>query len=129
MGIAPFSITLDRKKVVDFTEIYAEEPNAILIPPPMEDSRLLAFTKPFHSLVWLGLFLVMILVPSSLWMLTKIIDRRYRQSFINQQNYSSPFSLNRVSIMEQFQSVYAVLVSQRKLYNKKMNYFNTNHYR
>ncbi len=115
MGIAPFSITLDRKKVVDFTEIYAEEPNALLIPPPMEDSRLLAFTKPFHSLVWLGLFLVMILVPSSLWMLTKIIDRRYRQSFSNQQNYSSPFSLNRVSIMEQFQSVYAVLVSQRKL--------------
>ncbi len=53
MGVAPFSVTQERKEVVQFTEIYYEEPNALLIPLPMEESKLMAFTKPFHSLVWL----------------------------------------------------------------------------
>ena len=107
MGIAPFSVTYERKQVVDFTEIYDEEPNALLIPPPMEDSsRLLAFTKPFQSLVSLGLCFMMIFVPIILWLLTEMNDRKRP---INERHQSS----NYTKIVEKFQSVFAVLVSQR----------------
>ncbi len=108
MGIAPFTVTYDRKKVIGFTEIYAEEPRILLIPLPMEDSRLLAFTKPFQSLVWLGLCLMMILVPLILWLITDISDRNRKRP--DRQHSSSHYT----KIVEKFQSVFAVLVSQRE---------------
>ena len=109
MGIAPFTITYDRRKVIDFTEIYAEEPRILLIPLPMEDSRLLAFTKPFQSVVWLGLCLLMILVPLILWLITDIFDRKRKR-------HDQHRSLNYTKFVEKFQPVFAVLVSQREYY-------------
>ncbi len=41
IGVGPFSVTHSRSKVVDFSA-------AILIPPPEEENRLLACTKPFR---------------------------------------------------------------------------------
>ncbi len=108
MGIGPFTVTYDRKKVVDFTEIYTEDPRTILIPIPMEDSRLLAFTKPFQSLVWLGICLMMILVPLILLFFDR--NRKRRDQQLHQQRLSSNFT----KIVEKFQSVFAVLVSQRE---------------
>ena len=107
MGIGPFSINYDRRKVVDFTEIYTEDPRIILIPIPMEDSRLLAFTKPFQSLVWLGICLMMTLVPLILFGIDR--DRKHHDQQL--QHRPSIFT----KIVEQFQSVFAVLVSQRLL--------------
>lgn len=115
MGIAPFSVTYERKEVVQFTEIYYEEPNALMIPPPMEDSnKLMAFTKPFHSLVWLGLCLSMILVPLVLWLITKIFTGYIRKRPYQQQYHHR--SSNSAKVVRNFQSVFAVLVSQRNLY-------------
>ncbi len=47
MGIGPFSFTLARQKVIDFTVGHSEEPTSILIPPPVEESKLLSCSKPF----------------------------------------------------------------------------------
>ena len=110
MAIGPFTITYDRKKVVDFTEIYTEDPRIILIPIPMEDSRLLAFTKPFQSLVWLGICLMMILVPLILLFISEIIDRNRKRPDQQLQRRPSNFT----KIVEKFQSVFAVSVSQRE---------------
>lgn len=48
IGVGPFSVTYSRSKAVDFTVPFYEEPTGILIPPPAEDNRLLACTKPFR---------------------------------------------------------------------------------
>jgi hypothetical protein len=109
MGIAAFSVTYARKQVVDFTEIFSNEHAALLIPPPMEENRLIACAKPFQILVWLGLFLSMILVAIIMWFLTKIIER-YRPY----RHYQYRPSSNLVLLVQQFQSVYAVSVSQCK---------------
>lgn len=111
MGVAPFSVTHERKEVVQFTEIYYEEPNTLLIPLPMEESKLMAFTKPFHSLVWLGLCLLMILVPLVLWLITEIRTRRYKRRPYEQHQHCSSSC---PKIVQTFQSVFAVLVSQRE---------------
>jgi hypothetical protein len=49
IGLGPFSVTHSRYKVVDFSVGFHEEATTILIPPPAEESRLLACTKPFRS--------------------------------------------------------------------------------
>lgn len=105
MGIGSFSVTYARKQVVDFTESYHQEPTALLIPPPMEDNRLLTCMKPFQILVWVALFSAMIFVPLTSWLITKITNQFHRSL-----HGSSSSSL----IMRQFQSVYAVLVLQCK---------------
>jgi hypothetical protein len=48
IGLGPFSVTHSRSKVVDFSVGFYEDGNAILIPPPAEENRLLACTKPFR---------------------------------------------------------------------------------
>ncbi len=48
VGAGPFSVTYSRAKVVDFTVSFYEEPTAILVPPPTEDTALLACTRPFQ---------------------------------------------------------------------------------
>ena len=48
IGLGPFSVTHSRSKVVDFSVGFYEDGNAILIPPPAEETRLLACTKPFR---------------------------------------------------------------------------------
>jgi hypothetical protein len=48
IGVGPFSITHSRAKAVDFTVGFYEDAAAILIPPPAEENRLLACTKPFR---------------------------------------------------------------------------------
>jgi len=113
MSVSPFYVTHGRRKVVDFTEIFYVDPNALLIPLPMEDSRLLAFTKPFHSLVWIGLCLTIIFVPIILWLLTAIIfDRNnVRQLPDEQHEHRRPSKFT--NIFQKLQSVFAVLVSQR----------------
>lgn len=110
MGIASFSVTHERKEVVQFTEVYYEEPNALLIPLPMEESKLMAFTKPFHSFVWLGLCLLMILVPLVLWLIREIRIRCRRLPYQQHHRRSS----NSTKIVQDFQSVFAVLASQRE---------------
>jgi hypothetical protein len=49
IGLGPFPVTHSRYKVVDFSVGFHEEATTILIPPPAEESRLLACTKPFRS--------------------------------------------------------------------------------
>jgi hypothetical protein len=59
IGLGPFSVTHSRSKVVDFSVGFYEDGNAILIPPPAVENRLLACTKPFRlevSLLFLFLF-------------------------------------------------------------------------
>jgi hypothetical protein len=48
IGLGPFSVTHSRSKVVDFSVAFYEDGNAILIPPPAEENRLSACTKPFR---------------------------------------------------------------------------------
>ena len=48
VGVGPFSVTHSRDRAVDFSVAFYEDPAAILIPPPAEDNRLLACTKPFR---------------------------------------------------------------------------------
>jgi len=111
MGVSPFYVTYGRRKVVDFTEIFDEDPNALLIPAPMEDSRLLAFIKPFHRLVWLGLCLLIILVPITLWLVTEFFDR-YQQCPDQLNDHRRPPNYSK--FVQKLQSVFAVLVSQRE---------------
>lgn len=109
MGVSPFYVTHGRKKVVDFTEIFDVDPNALLIPLPMEDSKLLAFFEPFHSFVWIGLCLILILVPIILWLVTQAFDQNRRSPDKQHENRPS----NYTNIIQKLQSVFAVLVSQR----------------
>ena len=48
IGVGPFSVTHSRSKVVTFSTAFFADSAAILIPPPAEENRLLACTKPFH---------------------------------------------------------------------------------
>jgi len=48
MGAGPFTVTLARSQVVDFTTSFYEESTAILIPPPTEDTRLFSCARPFQ---------------------------------------------------------------------------------
>lgn len=48
IGLGPFSVTHSRSKAVDFSVAFYEDGNAILIPPPAEENRLSACTKPFR---------------------------------------------------------------------------------
>ena len=109
MGIGSFSVTYARKQVVDFTESYHQEPTALLIPPPMEDNRLLACTKPFQILVWMALFSAIIFVLLISWFIIKITNQFHHRS-----SRSSSNSASIKLIIQHFQSVYAVLVSQCK---------------
>ncbi len=110
MGIGSFSVTYARKQVVDFTESYHQEPTALLIPPPMEDNRLLACTKPFQILVWMALFSAIIFVLLISWLIIKITNQFHHRSLRGSSNRAPSFKL----IIQQIQTVYAILVSQCK---------------
>ena len=49
--VGPFSLTYERQRVIDYTVGFYEEPTSILIPPPEQESRLLACTLPFQMKV------------------------------------------------------------------------------
>jgi hypothetical protein len=48
LGAAALSVTQSRTQVIDFTTPFYEEPTAILIPSPREDSKIFACFKPFQ---------------------------------------------------------------------------------
>jgi hypothetical protein len=48
LGAAALSVTQSRAQVIDFTTPFYEEPTAILIPSPREDSKIFACFKPFE---------------------------------------------------------------------------------
>lgn len=111
MGIGSFSVTYARNQVVDFTESYHQEPTALLIPPPMEDNRLLACTKPFQILVWVALFSAIIFVLLTSWFIIKLTNQlHHHRSLRSGPSNSASIKL----IIQQTESVYAVLVSQCK---------------
>lgn len=106
-GIAPFSVTSARSRVIDFTVAYYEEPTAILIPPPAEDIRLWACLKPFETSVWLTLLLVATCIPIILWAQLRLL-----------WNIKKPASISsepRPNMFEQFIFVFAVITTQCKL--------------
>ncbi|XP_046632509.1 glutamate receptor ionotropic, kainate glr-3-like isoform X2 [Daphnia pulicaria] len=99
IGLGPFSVTHSRYKVVDFSVGFHEEATTILIPPPAEESRLLACTKPFRSEVWIALILFVIVLPAILWTYLKLLQ-------IPNQETSSP------ALANQFFFVLGVLIGQ-----------------
>jgi len=48
MGVGPFTYTISRQKVVDFTTSHYEETNTILIRSAVEESKIFIFAKPFQ---------------------------------------------------------------------------------
>ena len=48
MAVGDISVNYDRWKVVHFLTTYYEDGYSILIPPPMEEVRIFACTKPFE---------------------------------------------------------------------------------
>ncbi|OXA52069.1 Glutamate receptor ionotropic, delta-1 [Folsomia candida] len=52
MGVAGFSVTLERFKVVAFTESFHQEPTAILIPPPTAGEKFTVLVRPLSIPVW-----------------------------------------------------------------------------
>ena len=48
MGVQGLSFSYARYQVVDFTITYYQESTTILIPPPIEESRLFVCIRPFQ---------------------------------------------------------------------------------
>nr|CAH0102805.1 unnamed protein product [Daphnia galeata] len=78
IGLGPFSVTHSRSKVVDFSVGFYEDGNAILIPPPAVENRLLACTKPFRLETWLTLMLFATILPVILWQHSEFYWIHYR---------------------------------------------------
>ncbi|KAK4295488.1 hypothetical protein Pmani_031957 [Petrolisthes manimaculis] len=70
---ADFSMLLnwsyERRRVIDFTRIYAAEPLVIVSPKPRPLPRYLALVAPFSGEVWLALVVVMVWVGLVYWVL------------------------------------------------------------
>jgi len=48
MGVQSFSFTYNRNKAIDYTVAMYEESLTILIPPPIQESRLYSCIRPFQ---------------------------------------------------------------------------------
>ncbi|XP_046640672.1 probable glutamate receptor isoform X1 [Daphnia pulicaria] len=77
IGVGPFSVTHSRSKVVAFSTAFFADSAAILIPPPAEENRLLACTKPFHVETWIALIALVTILPVILWIYFKCLCTRY----------------------------------------------------
>jgi glutamate receptor, ionotropic, invertebrate len=107
MGAGPFTVTEARQEVVDFTMAYYEETTAILTPPPMEDTKILACTKPFQVEVWIALLMVMILFPLILWIQFRLLWRSKKKT-----GPTSTGSDRCPNLFRQYLFVYAVITTQ-----------------
>ncbi|EFX79723.1 hypothetical protein DAPPUDRAFT_103904 [Daphnia pulex] len=72
LGFIP---TPERKKVVDFAYFLSAEPQAMVVPRPGEEPRLLAFIRPFQSSVWLLILIASILVIASMSLFSKVYSK------------------------------------------------------
>ena len=117
MGAGSFSVTFERQQIVDFTQGFFVEPTRILIPPPIEATRLLACARPFrievvqttinvlfyhgyietkNLQVWIGLLCVVGLLPFFIWIASKtetFFENRFRQNVSLSHSYSFVFGV------------------------------------
>ena len=89
-----------RYQAIDFTVAYYEESNAIMIPAQMRGQQSSAFIKPFQFKVWIILVLVHGLLPSIMWIQSKLLGNA-RSSFVRKRR-------------ERFLFVYGVVLTQCK---------------
>ncbi|XP_021944932.2 glutamate receptor ionotropic, delta-1-like [Folsomia candida] len=66
VGVAGFSVTLQRSQVIAFSSSYYQEETAILIPPPREGGpKLTILIRPLSDVVWACLLItVLVLAPT-----------------------------------------------------------------
>ncbi|XP_059352076.1 glutamate receptor ionotropic, kainate 3-like [Daphnia carinata] len=115
IGVGPFSVTYSRFKAVDFTVAFFEEPTGILIPPPAEDNRLLACTKPFRLEVWLSLLLCTTTLPIVLWKDLQIMWKTYQKATTTYNENSKEenhFQEKCPTLAQQYFFVLGVLIGQ-----------------
>ncbi|KAK4022871.1 hypothetical protein OUZ56_008315 [Daphnia magna] len=117
IGVGPFSVTYSRSKAVDFTVPFYEEPTGILIPPPAEDNRLLACTKPFRLEVWLSLLLCVTTLPIVLWKDLQLVLKTYQKAASTSNENSKSEEENHFqekcpSLAKQYFFVLGVLIGQ-----------------
>ena len=130
MGVDPFTLTFARQKAVDFTESFFEEPQTILIPAPVEETRLLSCARPFQSQVnranyilhikaisflrqvWIALALLILLLPLIIWALSKCF---IAAGLVN---------INPIRLKQHFIFVYGVLLTQCNNVNPLTNQHN-----
>ncbi|XP_069181977.1 glutamate receptor ionotropic, delta-1 [Procambarus clarkii] len=62
LGVAPFTITLERAQVIEFTFPYHVEPSAILTPAVRQSRKITAFLDPFHYQVWLAIAATLVIL-------------------------------------------------------------------
>ena len=138
VGVGPFSVTHSRDRAVDFSVAFYEDPAAILIPPPAEDNRLLACTKPFRlevsfiaelyyglanfslafqkkKQVWLTLMSFAVILPAILWQHLKFLWINYRKAVDSSRRINasdSPLEERRPNLAKQYFFVLGVLIGQ-----------------
>ena len=59
MAVCDLTITVGRKKVVDFTTPYMAVSNVVMMKKPGEADKTFRFLKPFHLYMWIGIIIAM----------------------------------------------------------------------
>ncbi|XP_037789134.1 glutamate receptor ionotropic, delta-2-like [Penaeus monodon] len=72
MGVAPFTVTLQREEAIDFTFPYFTDPAAILTPAPVRVDRITAFLDPFGYEVWLAIAVSLIFLGPTMYLFTRL---------------------------------------------------------
>ena len=89
MAVGPFSITPDRKEVVDFTVPFMEDGGGILTKGGDPDPDLLNVFRPFPLTVWLVMGASIVVTAVILFAITKVSSLE----FFNLSNEHAPLTL------------------------------------
>ena len=89
MAVGPFSITPDRKSVVDFTIPFMEDGGGILTKGGDPDPDLLNIFRPFPLTVWFLLGASVVVTSVILFAITKVCNL----DFFNVSKQHEPFTL------------------------------------
>ncbi|XP_047495884.1 glutamate receptor ionotropic, delta-2-like [Penaeus chinensis] len=71
LGVGPFTVTLERAEVIDFTFPFYVEPSAILTPAGATSKKILAFLSPFSFEVWLGVLVSFVVLGPIMLVLSR----------------------------------------------------------
>ncbi|KAG7169897.1 Glutamate receptor-like 52, partial [Homarus americanus] len=94
LGVAPFTITLERAQAIEFTFPFYVEPSSILTPVTRQTRKITAFLDPFHYKVWVVILITMVMLGPVMYLMARIQWLTFFYPHDNTHVATSPITLS-----------------------------------
>ena len=68
IAVSPFTMTYERSAVITFSTPLTQKYNGLFIKNPAETFNYMAYIEPMHWLSWVGIFILIVILPPLLFM-------------------------------------------------------------